>query len=100
MLRLGNDPAVGCIGIGVKRRVLAIGRRKLVPPLPRALAAAVADVEGQDLPALGIQGQPQPLRVRLFAHKAPEFVPAASRVWTTSRSPRCGICTFRWAGAP
>ena len=31
-------------------------------------------MKGKDLAAASIQGQPQPLRVRLFAHKAPEFV--------------------------
>src|SRR5689334_19490926 len=74
VLGFGNNAAVGWISIRVKRRVLAIDRRKLVPQLPCALSAAIANMESKDLTALDIQGQPQPLRVRLFADKAPEFV--------------------------
>src|SRR5689334_19903452 len=48
-------------------------------------------MKSKDLAAAGIQGQPQPLRVGLFADKAPEFVRfnlqgiAAERIGTLPR---------------
>ena len=46
----------------------------LLPQGLAALATAVAHVEGKDLPSRGIPRNPDPLPVRLLAHKAPELV--------------------------
>src|SRR5689334_9550052 len=74
VLPFGKDPAVGRISVRVKGRVLAIGRRELVPQLPHAFSAAIADMKRKRLAAAGVQGQPEPLLMGLFTPKAAPFV--------------------------
>ena len=61
------------MAIGIKRGLTVTGR-DFFPQLSRALAAAITDIEGNDLPALHLQREPEPLRVGFLADKAPGFV--------------------------
>ena len=60
--------------IGVKRRVLTVGRRNLCPQALRTASAAIPYVEGNDLAAGGVHGNPEPLFIGFFLHKAGHFI--------------------------
>src|SRR5262245_55452665 len=74
VLRHRNDPGVDGILIRIKRRLLPVHRRKIGPQLFRTLVTAIPDVERNDLPCLLIHGDPHPLLVRFFRHKAPHLI--------------------------
>ena len=79
VLGLGNDPAVRRISVCVKRRVLAIDGRELVPEPLRTLAAAIADMKRKALAAAGVQGQPQPLLLAFLPTKLHSSSASASK---------------------
>ena len=70
----GMTPCVDRILIGVEHRLFPIHGGDFLPQGCGALTTAVADMEGEDLARSSIHGNPDPLAVRLLAHKAPELV--------------------------
>ena len=74
MLCRRNDPGVDGILIRRERRLLAVCCRYIRPQLFRTLMTAIPHVERNDLPCLLVHGDPDPLLVSLFRHKAPHLV--------------------------
>lgn len=74
MLRSWNDSLVRFPVIGIEGGLLAINQRNPLPELLRALAAAVANLEGKALSALCINGDPDPLPVGFLTNKTPHFI--------------------------
>jgi hypothetical protein len=74
MLGCGDHSLVGLPIICVKARLLPIDQWNSVPQFASALAAAVANLESNDLFAVDINGNPDPLLIRLAANKTPHFI--------------------------
>ncbi len=69
-----NDTVVYFILVRVKYGVLLVDLRDFDPERFGTLPTAITDVKRNDLTALGVHGQPDPLLVGLLLHKAPHFV--------------------------
>ncbi len=69
VLRSGNDTDIDHILVRIKSGMLTVRLRNLFPQLPGAFAAAVPDVQANDVATLGVHRHPYPLLVRLLLHK-------------------------------
>src|SRR2546425_5704036 len=74
MLGCWNHVFVSLPVIGRKRGVLAVAAWNPSPELACTLPAAVANIEGDDLFGLRINGDPDPLLVRFAADETPHFI--------------------------
>ena len=74
VLRRGNDPGVNRLLIRIECRLPTVHCWQVGPQLCRTRVTAIPDVERKDLPCLPLHGDPHPLLVRFFRHKAPHLV--------------------------
>jgi len=74
MLCGGDDALGGFPMIGIESGVPAVDSWYLSPELARAFAAAIPNVKSNDLLGLAINGDPDPLLVRLTSDKTPHFI--------------------------